>query len=67
MVGGTNAEAQRRKDIRDQLSSFIAEGAQLMLMCGDTSAPIPDQAVENWGKRIGITSGRSSARHMFKE
>ena len=47
-----NAEAQRRKEIRDQLSRFIAEGAQLMVLCGDTSKPIPDQAVDKWGKRI---------------
>ena len=34
------------------LSRFIAEGAQLMVLCGNTSAPIPNQEVESWGKRI---------------
>jgi hypothetical protein len=46
------AETQRRKEIREQLGAFIAEGLALMRDCGDNSTPPPAAHASAWLSRL---------------
>jgi hypothetical protein len=52
IVATRNADIQHRKEIRDQLGLFVAEGLKLMNDCADKSAPPRWADTNKWATQI---------------